>query len=188
MEVFYELQPDIYAKYVPKIAQDLRDEISFRAGTIIQEPLPLPLIFTTGHSAQELPKGMHGRVIPVMSDEFIAALQQAGVSNLQCFPAELKSRVDGTIWKNFQAVNVIGLISCADLNASEFTQIIERPGEDSLPLMAFEDLRIDPARASGALLFRLAESPGIIIIAGRVVDYLRTQKSDEEWGITLDER
>jgi len=188
MGKYYELQQDIFAKYVPKISQALPDDISFISGTIIQEPLPLPLIFTTRHSAQEPPQGMHSRLIPVMSDSFIAALQQAGVENLQCFPAELRSSVDGTVWKNYQAVNVIGLISCADLNTSEFTHIIDRPGEGTLPLMAFENLKINPARAREALLFRLAESPGTIIIAGRVVEYLRAQRSDDDWGITLDER
>jgi len=54
--------------------------------------------------------------------------------------------------------------------------------------MAFEDLKINPARASGALLFRLAESHGTIIVANSVVEYLRAQRSDEDWGITLDER
>ena len=188
MGKYYELQPDIFAKYGPEIAQVLPDDITFRGGAIIQEPLPVPLIFTTRHSAQEPPKGMHSRLIPVMSDSLIAALQQAGVDNLQCFPAEMRSSVDGTVWKNYQVVNVIGLISCADLNPSEFTRIIDRPGEDTSPLMAFENLKIDPARSREALLFRLAESPGTIVVAGSVVECLRAQRSDDDWGITLDER
>lgn len=188
MEIYYELQSDIFAEHMPEIEQEIPDEISFRGGAIISEPLPQPLIFITSHSAQEPPKGLHGEVIPVMSDSFIVALQQAGISNLQCFPAELRSSIDGTVWKNYQAVNIIGLISCADLAASEFTHIIDRPGDESLPLMAFEDLKIDPASAGGVLLFRLAESPGTIIVADSVVEYLRAQRSDEDWGITLDER
>jgi hypothetical protein len=73
------------------------------------------------------------------------------------------------------------------MGASEFTQIMDRPG-DGLPLFAFEDLKVDPSRAHGALLFRLSESPGVILVADSVVAVLREQQSDEDWGITLDER
>ena len=173
---------------LPEIVTTLRDDINFRGGAIIGDTLPLPLIFTTGHSAHEQPKGMHNLVVPIMSALFLTALRHAGVSNLQCFPAELRSSADGTVWKNYSAVNIVGLISCADLTRSESTHIIDRPGEGALPLMAFENLKVDSARAGEALLFRLAESPGTVIIAGSVVEYLRAQRSDDEWGITLDER
>lgn len=188
MPKFYELQPDIFAKYVPKLVSALSDDVSFVNGTIIGDAISLPMIFVTGHSAQEKPKDLHNELTPIMSDELISTLHAAGVSNLQTFPAELRSRVDGTVWTNYQAVNVIGLISCADLTASEFTHIIDRPGEGSLPLLAFESVKIDPNRTRGALLFRLAESPGTIIVESSVVEYLRARRTDEEWGMTLDER
>ncbi|MFC1610270.1 hypothetical protein ACFL6C_04880 [Myxococcota bacterium] len=187
METYYELEPDIFGKYVPKITSDLGEGIRFKSGSLIQGQVPSPIVFATNHSAADPPKGMHGRIVPVMSDELIGALQQAGVSNLQCFAAELRSNIDGTVWNNYQAVNVIGLIACADLDRSEYTGIIDRPGEWSLPLMAFEDLKIDPARSRDALLFRLAEDPTVIIVAGGVVESLLAQKSDDAWGITLDE-
>jgi hypothetical protein len=123
-----------------------------------------------------------------MSDSFIKALQEAGVSNLQCFPAQLRSNVDGSVWTNYKAVNVIGKISCAGLESSEFTHIIDRPGADALPLIAFEDLKVDSARTGGAFLFKLAESLGVIIVVESVVEYLRSTQSDEKWGITIDER
>ena len=188
MTKIYELQPDIFANYVPSVAEELNEHIYFRGGVIISKPIPSPLIFTTRHSAEEPPSGLHGRVIPVMSNKLIKALQDAGVSNLQCFPAELRSSVDGSIWKNYQAINVIGLIACADFESSEFTHIIDRPENNTLPLTAFEDLKVNPKSTGGILLFRLAESPGVILIAESVVEYLRSIQSDEDWGITLDER
>jgi hypothetical protein len=188
MAKIYELQPNIFAKFVPKIAQELSDSISFKSGSIIAQPMPVPFLFKTRHSTKEPPSGLHGRIIPVMSDSFIKALQDAGASNLQCFPAEIRSKVDSSVWKNYKAVNIIGKIACADLDASESTHIIGRPGDDALPLMAFEDLKVEPTRIGDALLFRLAESPGVILVAESVVEYLRTIQSDEDWGITLDER
>ena len=123
-----------------------------------------------------------------MSNSFINALRNAGIVNLQCFPAVIKSSVDETIWNDYQAVNIIGKIACADLTASQSTHIMDRPGNDTTPLVAFEDLKVDPSRVGDALLFRLAESPGVILIAESVVKHLRSIHSDNEWGITLDER
>lgn len=186
MTTYFELQPDIFAKHVPTIATPLADEVNFRGGGIIQPTFTVPLIFSTGHSVQDPPRGFHSRLIPVMSDAFLAALNAAGVANLQCFRAELHG-VAGERWKDYQAVNILGLIACADLSSSEFTHIMDRPG-DGIPLVAFEELKVDAASAHDALLFRLSESPGVILIADGVVNTLRAQRSDEEWGITLDKR
>lgn len=188
MDAYFELQPDIFAEYVPRIVSTLPNAISFIDGTVIADQLPAPLVFSTGHSMQDPPKGMHGEVIPILSAEFIAALLAAGVSNLQAFPAEVRSRVDSAVWTNYQAINIVGLIACADLTASQFTRIIDRPGAAAVPLMAFEDLKVAPARARGALLFRLAESPGTILVARSVVEHLRSLRTDDDWGITLDAR
>lgn len=185
--MYYQLQSDIFGEYVPEIAEELDEDISFTSGTVIEKLLPSPLVFKTDHSTQVQPRGMEGGLFPLMSDSFIAALEKAGVSNLQCFPVELISNIDQTIWKNYKAVNVIGLNSCVDQNNSESTHIIDRPTENAVPLTFFEKLKIDPTLAAGKLLFRLAESPSTLIVAGSVVKYLHSQKSDDEWGITLDE-
>ena len=84
--------------------------------------------------------------------------------------------------------NIIGLISCPDLATSEFTHITDRPGDSAPPLLPFENLKVNRARAEGALLFRLAESPRAIIIAAKVAEHIRAQRSDDDWGITLTER
>jgi hypothetical protein len=187
MGVFFELQPDIFAKYVPQLSSDLDESVNFIDGKTITKQIPIPLYFSTDHSSQEPPKGMHGKSIPIMSDSFIKALQGAGVSNIQCFPAVIKSRRDEYVWTDYKAVKVIGMISAADLKRSEYIPIIDRPGENSIPLIGFKDLKIDKSRALGSLLFILAENPGTIIIAENVVEFLRKQKNDEEWGITIDE-
>jgi hypothetical protein len=160
MNKFFELQPDIFARYVPQLSSGLSERICFNTGAPIADEMPSPLVFTTGHSSKDPPKGMHGLRFPVLSNAFIGALQQVGIDNLQCFPAELRSNKDGTVWNGYQVVNIIGLVAAANLEKSQSTHIIDRPEEDALPLMAFDDLKIDHARAAGYLLFRLAESPG----------------------------
>lgn len=188
MNKFHQFQKDIFSKHVAEIIQPLTDEVSFLSGAIIHTALPVPLMFETGYSMQEPPTAILSNRIPVLSDALIKALQEAGVSNLQCFPAEVNSSVDGTVWKNYQAVNVVGLIACADLEKSKYTIIMERCGEGAVPLMGFKKLMVDPVRAGDQLFFRLAEEPSTIIVSGRVVEYLRSIKSDDDWGLTLDEK
>jgi len=189
MDKIYQFQKDIFSQHVAEsVQEDLLSDVNFGGGAIIQKTLPAPLVFETGYSAQEPPTGMLSNLYTVMSDELIKALQDAGVSNLQCFPAEVRSSVDGTVWNNYKVVNVVGLISCANLQESEYTFIADRCREGAMPLLAFEDLKIDPVRAGGQLFFRLAEAPGTIIVSSRVVEYLRSIKSDDGWGLTLDEK
>jgi hypothetical protein len=123
-----------------------------------------------------------------MSAELRGFLAGCGVDNIQYFPAQLISRSDGTVWDNYFAVNIIGVVAAADLKASEYTTVIDRPGSSGLPLVAFEDLKIDPNRAQGLNLFRLAESPSVIIISEALVQRLRSAKTDRDWGLTLDSR
>lgn len=188
MAKYFELTPDIFAKYVPKLSSEIDENITFNHGVSITSTLKTPLVFVSGHSSKEPPKGMHGLVYPIMSDEFIMALQQGGISNLQCFPAEIRSRTDNSIWKNYKVVNIKGSIAAADIDKSQYTHIMDGADENTISLMAFENLKIDDSRAAGSLLFILAEEPGTIIIAESIVEFLRKQKSDKEWGITIDER
>jgi len=188
MNKFHQFQKDIFSKHVAEIVLPLPDGVMFSTGAVIHKALPVPLIFETGYSMQEPPTAILSNRIPVLSDALIKALQEAGVSNLQCFPAEVSSSVDGTVWKNYQAVNVIGLIACADLEKSKYIIIADRCGEGAVPLMGFKKLKVDPVRARDQLFFRLAEEPSTIIVSGRVVEYLRTLKSTREWGLTLDEK
>ena len=93
----------------------------------------------------------------------------------------------GSLWANYKAVNIVGKISCVNFEASKFTKIIDSPGLGAVPLVMFEDLKINSARAGENLLFRLAESPGVILVAASVAERLLAIHSDEEWGITLRE-
>lgn len=183
---FYELEPDLFAEHVPEPACELDATLNLTAGKPITGRFPTPLVFTTGHSADDPPKGLHNRCDPVMSNELVEALHAAGVSNMQCFPAELRSEVDGSVWRNYQAVNVVGLISAADMKASRGAAVISAPSATAVPLAVFETLRVDPVRAGEALIFRLAEAPSRLIVAARVIDHLLQQHSAEEWGISID--
>ena len=64
------------------------------------------------------------------------------------FPAQIVSEVDGTVWNEYDAVNVLGAITCADLEHSQYSELMS----DSL---MFDELVVDAEKVKGALLFRL---------------------------------
>ena len=96
----------------------------------------------------------------LMSDRLVMELEKAGVDNLQKFPAVLVDEVTGAERNDYFVVNVIGIISCADLRMSRSTELGS--------LYYFHDLIIDPSKAMGCLLFRLAESRMDVIVNDRV--------------------
>lgn len=104
----------------------------------------------------------------VMSKRLVAALQSAGVDNLQVFPAEIVNKLTGEVINDFVVVNVIGIISCADLSGSDVTRLAD--------VNYFHKLVINPKRTNGALLFRLADSRLDIIISGQVADIIGKEK------------
>jgi len=186
--VYFELQPDIFAEHVPKAVDPNLQFGPFMRGTLIVDPVATPIEFVTTHESGDPPKGYHGRQLPLMSKAFVHALQEFGIDNLQWFAARLSSSLDGTIWDEYFAANIVGLVSCVDERASKFKKVIDRPGASSSPLLVFEELKIDPNKVDGVHIFRLAESPRTVLVSGKLVDHLRAKADDEAWGITLDER
>lgn len=101
----------------------------------------------------------------LMSKALVRTLEEAGVDNLQKFDAPLTNRASGDVINDFLVVNVIGLVEAADAGGSE-----------SLPLGAgevFTKLVVDPEKAQGLLMFRLAESQIDVIVHERVANAIR---------------
>jgi hypothetical protein len=96
----------------------------------------------------------------VMSKRLVATLQSSGVDNLQIFPAEIKHNLTGEIIDDFVVVNIIGMVSCADLSKSDAAILAD--------VKYFHKLTIDPNKTGGALMFRLAESRIDVVVAEQV--------------------
>lgn len=96
----------------------------------------------------------------LMNRRLVAVLEGAGVDNLQKFEAELRDQTSGEVNRDFYVVNIIGLVAATDIENSE-----------SLPLaegQVFTSLKIDTDKASGLLMFRLAESLVDVIVHEKV--------------------
>jgi Immunity protein family (Imm11) len=106
----------------------------------------------------------------IMEKRLVATLQAAGVDNLQVFPAVVVNHQAGTVIENYLAVNVVGMVSCADMSKSTAKPLAD--------VHFFLKLEIDPGKARDALMFRLAESPMEIIV------HEKTAKAIEDGGFT----
>lgn len=134
-------------------------------GRPITDAVPQPLVYTLDPDYGGKPKAMYGeKAIPVMRDDVVAALTGAGVDNIQYFDALLKDPASGTEYRNYKAFNIVGLVACADMSASQLMGTAPaRIGDTD-----FASLVIDESKAGGMLMFRLAENIGAIVVHERV--------------------
>ncbi len=127
----------------------------------------LPWPFSLSHErAEPLQPADFYEYPNLMSDRMIEALRDAGVDNLQLFDADITNDSTGEKLTGYRVVNVLGLVSAVDTNASKGRALAHK--------QFFEKLVIDPSRAGGRLMFRLAESLNDIIIAEPVARRLAT--------------
>jgi hypothetical protein len=121
---------------------------SWLAGQRLWEPLPDPLVYLLG-SGDDEPAALYDRAAqPLMHRDLAAALGEAGVDNVDFHRAVLRDPASGRAWREHLAFNVLGLVSCA-----------VRPGGPGEVTLA-----VDPGRALGLHLFRVAEIPGALVV------------------------
>ena|SRR5467141_2481604 len=158
-------------------------------GARFTQPIPIPIEISlkpleplASDHGPDLPAIFLGR-IPLFREDFIAALIKGGVDNLELHEARLTDPDTGAAYTNYKAVNIIGLVSAADLGRS--TAIIH----DNIPLVdvGFDKLVIDEGKAGGALLFRLAENNTAVLVHERLRDHLLDEGFTELEFYNLDE-
>ena len=132
-----------------------------------------PLVYSTNAKQGDELRDFLRSSFTLMTKQFYQLFLDAGVKNLQSVPAIIKSEEDGYVWDNYVGVNVIGLIACADLAKSRYSEII--PGD----FYIFKELAIDATKCDGALMFRLEEHLPTIIMHKSVGRYIMEQDPDE---------
>jgi hypothetical protein len=136
----------------------------WNSGRLITARIEEPLVYT-------LDPDYPGKMIPMyniaetlMRADLLNALRAAGVDNLQTFKAVIKDVKSGTDYTDYSAVNIVGVVSAADRDQSTTMEGLDSPLIDAV----FDSLVIDEMKAGGALIFRLAEAVGTIVVHERV--------------------
>jgi hypothetical protein len=151
---------------------DIPWDLTLINGSSITHEIEIPFEFKTNAVVGDVLPDFWSRGFPAMSKRFVSILEASGVDNLQKFPAVVKSEKDGTLWEGYYLVNILGLIQCADLSRSKYTEIF--PGS-----FKFDELAIDAEKTKGALLFRLQECPYMILIHKSVGKHIMLSDPDE---------
>jgi hypothetical protein len=100
----------------------------------------------------------------LISNRLHAALLSAGVDNLDVYDAVIRSFDNSVEHKDYKAFNLVGVIRAADMTKSEFSAELPSRLYDA----SIQKLEIDPNKTRGALMFRLAEYVGAVIVHERV--------------------
>ena len=140
-------------------------------GARIDLDVPKPVMFELNPRYPGKLCPMYESTIVLMSNALIAVLQAVGVDNLECFPALVRDRTRPEPISDYQAVNIVGLVACADMDASSYDP---PDGDDGIPEM-FDSLVIDDSKTHGAMLFRLLEAPSAIVVHRKVRDAVQSQ-------------
>ncbi len=170
--MYFELNDSPWEKYGVKKWPDLPEGVSaFHSGDLITVDVPEPVEFIVDNTAEHPPTDFVTSFMPVFSNRLLDAFRKAGVDNFQTYKARLKNPDTGETWDNYQVVNILGKVACADLEHSVYK---ERMGVNK----SFKKLVIDVDKANGALFFRLLESHSKIIIHDVILDYLYDENDD----------
>jgi hypothetical protein len=180
--LYHHIQAANTLDYSVKNEPKLPDGREFVYGVKMDGTVPNPLVFEVDHpSKDELPHFV-SMIIPVFSDLLVKTIRAAGVENFQVFPAVLRNPAVGTDWDGYWVFHEIGLIAAANLEKSEADTIMEGdPGGVDTPLMGFHELVLDKKKTRSALMFRLAESPDILLIHDRVMSHIDASRPPNGW-------
>jgi hypothetical protein len=102
---------------------------------------------------------------PLLAEPLVNAMSAAGVTNIEVFDAVLRETRTSTEHSNYKAVNIVGIIKGADPSASDI-ESLEGLGS------WVRRFRLDESVAKGELVFRLRESPSVVVVHRRVRDAL----------------
>jgi hypothetical protein len=141
-------------------------------------PVPEPLVFEIWEEDEG-----EGEMLPMfkthfllMTDKLVNVLNESGVDNLDCYDAVIRQTRIGREYRNYRAVNIVGLVRAADMAKSESIDL--GLGTGGLVSNFFRRLELDESTIGGALLFRLAEKISAIVVHESVKHHLLAKGFD----------
>lgn len=154
----------------------------WRCGARLAQSPPDPLLFSlkpinpnASDHGPHLPAFLNA-ACPLFKRTLVDELMACGATNLDTYNVLIRDPQAASPVEDYWAVNIIGLISAADMQKSES---IVHPGGPALVDVSFDRLVIDPARAGATKMFRLAESTKVILVHESVRDHLMARGFDD---------
>lgn len=157
---YYLLEQDLRIPDIAAVGElpEAIDPYEWMSGKKMPAPEgnPLRVMLTRGSGSYR--GGIIGASLTLFSDQLKEALSKLNIDNIDYYPVLLENPDSGAVEAGYWLANVIDLVACVDVAKSV---IVERPsgGKGSL-----ESFTVDPEKAKGNRLFRLAENPTLIVI------------------------
>jgi len=161
---------------------------SFMDGQRVDESRIVQTIRVDSLYSQDAPPGHFepGKIL-VVSNRLVEAMKSGGVDNIQTFPALVVGR-DGTEWSDYQAVQILNVVRCANLEESAYQVIAPAVDASMAPLCDFDQVEVDPEKVPPGLhLFRLAEQPSVILVSEALVKHLVASKPEGGWMVEFEQ-
>ena len=143
-------------------------EKSWRLGRRFAAPVAEPIAIAIDPTHSDALLELYTIDALVMTRRLLTALGEAGVDNLDAYTAVIRNPKSGFATDDYVAVNLIGLVRAADLDRSN----VVGGSSDGLIDVDFDGVAIDPARALGLPMFRLAENTSAVVVHRRVARHL----------------
>jgi hypothetical protein len=154
------------------IGDVLNTDLPWQTGRRFAEPPPTPVQVALSPIHRGVMVPMFDSGILLMSTPMLDALSAAGVDNLDTYDAVIRDPASGATFTDYKAVNVVGVVACADLGQS----VYEAPSGSPIVDVDFDSLVIDERKVRGPLMFRLGECITAIVIHDRVRRQLETSR------------
>jgi len=151
------------------LAKTKNKHLTLQSGNILSKEdiskMILPWPFTLDPGFEDLKLSDYYDNVKLMSKKLIDTLKSVGVDNLQEFDTEVLNEQTGDKIEDYYAVNIVGLVSCVVEDQSSSTPLAD--------VEFISDLVIDPAKAKGFNMFRLAETRMDVIVSEKVANAIK---------------
>lgn len=122
-------------------------------------PVPISYEFEPLRGYEGLPPEFTDLGTPIMSAKMVKALLGAGVDNIQFYDVILTNKITQEKY-SYHAFNIVGLIAAANLEESDWSSF----ENSTVGSVSFNHLVLDEQKCRGALVFRMAENLGTILV------------------------
>lgn len=143
------------------------DDMAFDLGKKIESSLPV-IKFTVNANYTFTDYQFNIPGYPLFSPDLKKALENFGITGIQYFPTQFAGKTGNIIRSDFFVTNVTTAVSCFDWERSKYNDDYRSSGFAS----DIEKLVLDYERIKGYDLFRISESPGILIISKALRQHL----------------
>jgi hypothetical protein len=187
MSTYYQLAEDYFLDYGVTSGPTLPDGSIMAGKWVDANSLPELIYEINVPDDEPCQHFMTGGTV-IVSEHFIKVLQGAGVTNFQQFPAVLVNPSTKKQRTGFYLFNVLGMIKAADLQKSSFDTLMDADAEGvDVPLVAFNQIVLDGTKPRGLHMFRMAESPNVLVVDDTIKTALKENRPEGGWGIMLEE-